>query len=83
MILKRQGKILSCLKQKYYELRYKWRPNGIYYHLRYARVAKCHGYDGYIRVKELASWGKKFRRAKKLSKICVKNLRSNEQTTMN
>ena len=24
------------------------------------RVAKCHGYDGYIRVKKLASWGKKF-----------------------
>ena len=22
------------------------------------RVAKCHGYDGYIRVKLLASWGK-------------------------
>ena len=22
------------------------------------RVAKCHGYDGYIRVKILASWGK-------------------------
>ena len=24
------------------------------------RVAKCHGYDGYIRVKILASWGKSF-----------------------
>ena len=23
-----------------------------------SRVAKCHGYDGYIRVKILASWGK-------------------------
>ena len=22
------------------------------------RVAKCHGYDGYIRVKLLAGWGK-------------------------
>ena len=22
------------------------------------RVAKCHGYDGYIRVKILADWGK-------------------------
>ena len=22
------------------------------------RVAKCHGYDGYIRVKILAGWGK-------------------------
>ena len=28
------------------------------------RVAKCHGYDGYIRVKELGSWGKKFGRPK-------------------
>ena len=26
------------------------------------RVGKCHGYDGYIRVKKLASWGKKFGR---------------------
>ena len=25
---------------------------------------KYHGYDGYIRVKNLASWGKKFGRAK-------------------
>ena len=24
----------------------------------YYRVAKCHGYDGYIRVKILAGWGK-------------------------
>ena len=24
----------------------------------FSRVAKCHGYDGYIRVKILASWGK-------------------------
>ena len=24
------------------------------------RVAKCHGYDGYIRVKILAGWGKSF-----------------------
>ena len=24
------------------------------------RVGKCHGYDGYIRVKKLGSWGKKF-----------------------
>ena len=23
-----------------------------------SRVAKCHGYDGYIRIKILASWGK-------------------------
>ena len=28
------------------------------------RVGKCHGYDGYIRVKKLASWGKKFGRPK-------------------
>ena len=26
------------------------------------RVAKCHGYDGYIRVKILEGWGKKCRR---------------------
>ena len=70
------------------EIRYKWRPNGIYYHLRYARVAKCHGYDGYIRVKELASWGKKLGRNKKLAKqaifekICATKLRFNEQTIM-
>ena len=46
------------------------------------RVGKCHGYDGYIRVKKLASWGKKFGRPKYLAKtshfgkICAKNLRS-------
>ena len=28
------------------------------------RFGKCHGYDGYIRVKKLASWGKKFGRPK-------------------
>ena len=28
------------------------------------RDGKCHGYDGYIRVKKLASWGKKFGRPK-------------------
>ena len=28
------------------------------------RVGKCHGYDGYIRVKKLGSWGKKFGRPK-------------------
>ena len=32
------------------------------------RVGKCHGYDGYIRVKKLASWGKKFGRPKLLAK---------------
>ena len=30
------------------------------------RVGKCHGYDGYIRVKKLASWSKK-------AKIVTKN----------
>ena len=30
----------------------------------WSRVGKCHGYDGYIRVKKLASWGKKFGRPK-------------------
>ena len=33
-----------------------------------ARVAKCHGYDGFIRVKKLASWSKKFGRPKLLPK---------------
>ena len=33
-----------------------------------ARVAKCHGYVGYIRLKRLSSWGKKFGRTKKLAK---------------
>ena len=28
------------------------------------RDGKCHGYDGYIRVKKLGSWGKKFGRPK-------------------
>ena len=28
------------------------------------RVGKCHGYDGYIRVKKLASSGKKFGKTK-------------------
>ena len=28
------------------------------------RVGKCHGYDGYIRIKKLGSWGKKFGRPK-------------------
>ena len=26
----------------------------------HVRVAKCHGYDGLIRVKMFAGWGKKF-----------------------
>ena len=30
------------------------------------RVAKCHGYDGYTRVKKLASWGKNIGRVKKI-----------------
>ena len=33
------------------------------------RVAKCHGYDGYIRVKIFAGWGKKSGRAYNLAKL--------------
>ena len=32
------------------------------------RVAKCHGYGGYIRVKKLEGWGKKFGRMFTLAK---------------
>ena len=32
------------------------------------RVAKCHGYDGYIRVKVFGSWGKKFGRTQNFAK---------------
>ena len=35
------------------------------------RVAKCHGYDGYIRVKILASWGKSLWGHTILEKICT------------
>ena len=31
------------------------------HHCVFTRVAKCHGYDGYIRVKILAGWGKSLR----------------------
>ena len=39
------------------------------------RVAKCHGYDEYIRVNRLADWGKKYGRrwnfsTKKIKKLC-------------
>ena len=34
----------------------------------YVRVAKCHGYGGYIRVKILAGWGKKSGRKTVLQK---------------
>ena len=37
-------------------------------HPRY-RVAKCHGYDGYIRVKIIAGWGKKSGRTRYLAKF--------------
>ena len=33
-----------------------------------SRVAKCHGYEGYIRVKIFAGWGKKFERTSNLAK---------------
>ena len=46
-----------------------------------ARVAKCHGYDGFIRVKKLASWSKKFGKTEKLAKtsnfwedLCKQNM---------
>ena len=45
-----------------------------------SRVGKCHGYDGYIRVKKLGSWGKNFGRPKLLAKTshfcgrCVQNI---------
>ena len=38
--------------------------NAGWFHHHHHRVGKCHGYDGYIRVKRLASWGKKFGRPK-------------------
>ena len=33
------------------------------------RLAKCHGYDGYIRVKIFAGWAKKFGRTCNFEKI--------------
>ena len=35
------------------------------------RVAKCHGYGGYIRVKKLEGWGKKFGRAFSFAKSSI------------
>ena len=35
-----------------------WNPKLLTEYHVFFRVAKCHGYDGYIRVKILASWGK-------------------------
>ena len=52
------------------------------------RVAKCHGYDGYIRAKKLASWGNKFGRTKNKQKqatfwkICATSVRPSGQTSM-
>ena len=36
--------------------------------LREGRVAKCHGYGGYIRVKKLEGWGKKSGRTHSFAK---------------
>ena len=33
------------------------------------RVAKCHGYDGYIRVKIFRGWGKKSKRIHNVTKL--------------
>ena len=35
------------------------------------RVAKCHGYGGYIRVKELEGWGKKSGRIYTFAKLGI------------
>ena len=35
------------------------------------RVAKCHGYGGYIRVKKLEGWGKKFGRIHSFAKSSI------------
>ena len=35
------------------------------------RVAKCHGYGGYIRVKKLEGWGKKFGRTFSFAKSSI------------
>ena len=62
--------------------------------LNFGRVGKCHGYDGYIRVKKLASLGKKFgtpklggpkQNKKKQAtfwKICATSVRPSGQTSM-
>ena len=36
-----------------------------------SRVAKCHGYGGYIRVKELEDWGKKSGRIYTFAKLGI------------
>ena len=36
-----------------------------------ARVAKCHGYGGYIRVKKLEGWGKKSGRIHSFAKSSI------------
>ena len=52
------------------------------------RVAKCHGYDGYIRVNKLARSGKISRRTKNKQKqatfwkICATRVRPSGQTSM-
>ena len=52
------------------------------------RVGKCHGYDGYIRVKRMASSDKKFGRTKNKQKqatfwkICATSVRPSGQTSM-
>ena len=35
------------------------------------RVAKCHGYGGYIRVKKLEGWGKKSGRIHSFAKSSI------------
>ena len=55
----------------------------------HSRVGKCHGYDGYIRVKKLANWGKKFGRPKWSAKTShfgedmCKKFKINGQTAIN
>ena len=36
-----------------------------------SRLAKCHGYDGYIRVKIFAGWGTKSVRTRNLAKLSL------------
>ena len=46
-------------------------PPAIIYYLHQNRVAKCHGYGGYIRVKKLEGWGKKSGRTHSFSKSSI------------
>ena len=39
--------------------------------LEFSRVAKCHGYGGYIRVKNLEGWGKKSGRTHSFAKSSI------------